>query len=144
MFSCDPIPGNVNCRAKDFHRESHYDIPALTVDPWFRDSMRLVQRYSLLPFMSLRQFFYPRVVLEFYHTMTSREVSDQMQIWFSIDGCPRILRASDITAALGLLVVLENSTNYRQWPQPSPKEMIRSLSLDIAAGSTIFRRQLPP
>ena len=143
MFSCDPIPGNVNCRAKDFHGESHYDIPALTADPWFRDSMRLVQRYSLLSFMSLRQFFYPQVVLEFYHTMTSREVSDQMQIWFSIDGCPRILRASDITAALGLLVVLENSTNYRQWPQPSPREMIRSLSLDIAAGSIIFRRQLP-
>ena len=42
MFSCDPIPGNVNCRAKDFHGESHYDIPALAADPWFRDSMWLV------------------------------------------------------------------------------------------------------
>ena len=59
MFSCDPIPRNVNCLAKDFHGESHYDIPALAVDSWFRDSMRLVQRYSLLPFMSPRQFFYP-------------------------------------------------------------------------------------
>ena len=85
MFSYDLISGNVNCRAKDFHGESHYDIPALAADPRFRDSMRLVQRYSLLPFMSLRQFFYPRMVLEFYHTMTSRGVSDQMQIRFSID-----------------------------------------------------------
>ena len=42
MFSCDPIPRNVNCRAKDFHGESHYDIPALAVDPRFKDSMRLV------------------------------------------------------------------------------------------------------
>ena len=63
MFSCDPIPGNVNCHAKDFHIESHYDIPALVADPRFRDLMQLVQRYSLLPFMSPRQFFYSRVVL---------------------------------------------------------------------------------
>ena len=72
MFSCDPIPRNVNLRARDFHGESYYDIPALTADQRFRDSMRLIQRYSLLPFMTPRQFFYPRVVLEFYHTMTSR------------------------------------------------------------------------
>ena len=32
MFSCDPIPGNVDLRARDFHMESYYDIPALTMD----------------------------------------------------------------------------------------------------------------
>ena len=144
MFSCDPIPGNVNCRARDFHGESYNDIPALTADPRFIDSMRLVQRYSLLPFMTLRQFFYPRVVLEFYHTITSRGASGQMQIRFSIDGRPGVLRATGITTALGLPVVLENSTEYRQWPQPSPKEMVRSLSRDTTAGSILFRRQLPP
>ena len=32
MFSCDPIPENVNLRAKDFHAKSYYDIPALTAD----------------------------------------------------------------------------------------------------------------
>ena len=71
MFSCDSIPGNVNFPASDFHGESYYDMPALAANPRFRDLMRLVHRYSLLPFMTLRQFFYPRVVLEFYHTMTS-------------------------------------------------------------------------
>ena len=91
--------------------------------------MRLVHRYSLLPFISSRQFLYPRVVLEFYHTMTSRGVSDQMQIRFSIDGRLGVLRADDITTALGLPVVLANSTEYRQWPQQSPREMVRSLSL---------------
>ena len=116
LFNCCPIPENMNCCAKDFHGEFYYDIPALAVDPRFRDSMKLVQRYSLLPFMSLRQFFYPWVVLEFYHTMTSRGVSDQMQLRFSINGRPRFLRAADITAALGLPVVLANSTDYRQWP----------------------------
>ena len=106
--------------------------------------MRLVHRYSLLPFMTPRQFFYLRVVLEFYHTMTSRGVSNQMQLHFSIDGRLGILRASDITVALGLSVVLANSTNYRQWPHPSPKEMVRYLSRDTAAGSILVRRQLPP
>ena len=102
----------MNYHAKDFHGESYYDIPELAADPRFRDSMRLVQRYSLLPFMTSRQFFYPRVVLEFYHTMISRWLSDQMQLQFSIDGRPGVLRASDITAALGLPVVLANSADY--------------------------------
>ena len=144
MFSCGPIPGNVDCRAKDFHGKSYYDIPALTADPRFRDSMRLVQRYSLLSFMSPRQFFYPRVVLEFYHTMTSRGASSQMQICFSIDGRSGVLRAADIMVSLGLLVVLENSTEYQQWPQPSPREMVCSLSQDTITGSILFRQQLPP
>ena len=76
--------------------------------------------------------------------MSSRGVSNQTQLWFSIDGRPGILRAEDITADLGLPVVLPNSTDYRQWPQPSPREMIRSLSRDTTAGSILFHRQLPP
>ena len=106
--------------------------------------MRLVHRYSLLPFMTPRQFFYPRVVLEFYHTMTSRGVSNPMQLQFNIDGRSGLLRASDITAALGLPVVLANSADYRQWPHPSSREMVRSLSRNTAVGSILVRRQLPP
>ena len=113
LFHCDPILGNVDCHAKDFHGESYYDIPALVADPQFQDSMRLVHRYSLLPFMTPRPFFYLWVVLEFYHTMTSRGVSNQMQLHFSIDGRPGILRASNITAALGLPVVMDNFADYR-------------------------------
>ena len=113
MFSCDPISRNVDLHARDFHMESYYDIPALTADQRFRDSMRLVRQYSLLPFMTPRQFFYPLVVLEFYHTMTSQGVPSPLEIRFSIDGRPEVLRAADITIALGLPVVLENSTDYR-------------------------------
>ena len=91
MFTCDPILGNVNLRTWDFHMESYYDILALTADQRFRDSMRLIRQYSLLPFMTPRQFFYPRVVLEFYHTMTSRGVPSPLEIRFSIDGRPRVL-----------------------------------------------------
>ena len=83
-------------------------------------------------------------MLEFYHTMTSRGVPSPLEIRFSIDGCPGVLRAADMTTALGLPIVLANSTGYRQWPQPSQREMVRCLTCDTAAGSILFRRQLPP
>ena len=91
MFSCDLIPGNFNLCAREFHGEPYYDIPALTTDQRFRDSMRLIKQYSLLPFITPRQFYYPRVVLEFYHTMTSRGVPSRLELWFSIDGRPEVL-----------------------------------------------------
>ena len=113
MFTSDPIPGNVDLRARDFHGEPFYDVPALTTDPRFRDSMRLITQYSFLPFMTSRQFYYPRVVLEFYHSMTSRGVPSPLELRFSIDGRPGVLRAADITAALCLPVELANFGGYR-------------------------------
>ena len=91
MFTCDPIPRNMDLRARDFHGEPYYDIPVLTADQRFRYSMLWIRKYSLLPFMTPRQFFYPRVVLEFYHTVTSRGVPSPLEIWFSIDGRPGVL-----------------------------------------------------
>ena len=76
--------------------------------------------------------------------MTSRGVSNPMQLQLCIDGRPGLLRASDITAALGLPVVLANSVDYQQWPHPSPREMVRSLSRNTVARSILIRRQLPP
>ena len=144
MFTCDPIPGNVDLRARDFHGEPYYDIPALTADQCFRDSMRLIRKYSLLPFMTPRQFYFPRVVLEFYHSMTSRGVLSPLELRFSIDGRPGVFRPADITAALGLPVARANSAGYREWPQPSHREMVRCLARDTTAGPILFRRQLPP
>ena len=144
MFTCDPIPGNVDLRARDFRGEPYYDLPVLTADKRFRDSMLLIRQYSLLPFMTPRQFFYPRVVLEFYHTMTSRGMPNPLELRFSIDGRLGVLRVADITTALGLPVVLENSADYREWPQPSHRDMVRCLARDTTAGPILFRRQLPP
>ena len=118
MFTGTPIPGNVDLRARDFHGESFYDVPALTAEPRFRDSMRLITQYSLLPFMTPRQFYYPRVVLQFYHSMTSRGVPSPLELRFTIDDRPGVLRAMDISAALGLPAELANSGGYRDWPQP--------------------------
>ena len=105
--------------------------------------MLLIQRYHLKPFMVPRQFYYPRVVTDFYHTMTSRREANPTTLHFSIDGSPGIRRASDITAALHLSVVLANAVGYRQWPHSSTREMVRLLFMDAAGGSVLFRRHLP-
>ena len=63
LFVGNPIPGNVRLHRREFHQESYYDVPTLMADPRFRDSMRLIEHYSLLPFMRPRQYYYPLVVL---------------------------------------------------------------------------------
>ena len=90
-----------------------------------------------------RRFYYPRVVIEFFPTMTSRREANPIALHFSIDCRPGILRASDITAALHLLMVLTNVADYRQWPHPSTREMVRLLSMDATGGSILFRWHLP-
>ena len=50
-FPCDPIPRNVRCRDRDFHGQVYYDFSAFAADPGLRDSMLLIQRYHLEPFM---------------------------------------------------------------------------------------------
>ena len=67
-----------------------------------------------------------------------------LELRFSIDGRPGVLRAADITAALGLPEALANSAGYRVLPQPSHRKMVRCLARDTTAGPILFRRQLPP
>ena len=91
LFVRNPIPGNVRLHRREFHGESYYDIPALMADPRFRNSMRLIEHYSLLPFMTPRKFYYPRVVLQFYHSMTSKGAPSPLELRFSIDDRPGVL-----------------------------------------------------
>ena len=106
--------------------------------------MRLITQYSMLPFMTRWQFYYPQVVLQFYHSMTSQGVPIPLELRFSIDGRQGVLRAADISAPLGLPAELANSEGYRDWPQPSQREMVYCLARDTMAGPVLFRRQLLP
>ena len=54
LFVGNPIPGNVRLHRRDFQQESYYYVPALMADHRFRDLMRLIEHYSLLPFMTPR------------------------------------------------------------------------------------------
>ena len=119
-------------------------MQALTTDPRFRDSMRLITHYFLLLFMTQWQFYYPQVVLQFYHFMTSRGAPSPLELQFTIDDRPEVLRAVDISAALGLPAEQVNAWGYRDWPQPTQREMVCCLARDTTAGPVLFRRQLPP
>ena len=144
LFVGNPIPGNVRLHRKPFHQESYYDVPALRADPRFRDSMRLIEDYSLLAFMTSRQYYYPRVVLQFYHSVTSRGADGPRELQFSIDDRRGVLRATDISTALGLRIPPANAEGYGDWAHPPHREMVRSLTRDTTAGPVFYRRQLPP
>ena len=140
LFVGNPIPGNARLHRREFHQESYFDVPALRVDPRYRESMKLIEDYSLLPFMTPRQHYYPRVVLQFYHSMTSRGADGPLELQFSIDDRPGVLRADDISAALGLRIPPRNSEGYRAWAHPPHREMVRALARDTTAGLVFYRR----
>ena len=144
MFVGNPIQGNARLHRRPFQQESYYDVFGLRADSRYWESMRLIEEYSLLPFMTPRQFYYPRVVMQFYHSMTSRETDGPLEIQFSIDNRPGVLRPADISAALGLRIPPRNSEGYRAWAHQPHSEMVRALARDATAGPVFYRRQLPP
>ena len=113
MFVVHPIPGNAGLHSRPLQQESLYDVPGLRADPRYRESMRLIEEYSLLPFMTPRKFYYPRVVRQFYHSMTSRETDSPLEIQFSIDDRPGVLSLAVISAALRLRIPPRNAEGYR-------------------------------
>ena len=143
LFPCPSIEGNTDCNNKDFHNEHFHGLPAFANMSELWDSMGLIQRYSQEPFMTPLQFFYPRVVIDFYQTMTTRGERHPTTIYFTIDGRQGILRVADIAAAFHLPVALANLADYKKWTHHSPPKMVRILSRDTSAGSILFRRQLP-
>ena len=76
--------------------------------------------------------------------MTSQGAPSPLELRFSIDDRPGVLRVADIWAALGLQAVQANSGGYRDWPQPTQREMVHILARDTTVGPVLFRRQLPP
>ena len=76
--------------------------------------------------------------------MTSRGAPSPLELRFTIDDRPGVLRTVDISATLGLPAEQANAGGYRDWPQPTQREMVRCLARDTTAGPVLFRRQLPP
>ena len=105
--------------------------------------MGLIHRNSLEPFITLLSFFSPRVVIDFFQTMTSRGEPHLTALHFTINGRQGMLRATDIVVAFQLPVALTNSMNFRQWPHPSPRDMVWVLSRHTSTSAILFRRQLP-
>ena len=51
--------------------------------------------------------------MQFYHSMTSRGADGPRELQFSIDDRRGVLRAADISAALGLRIPPANAEGYR-------------------------------
>ena len=76
--------------------------------------------------------------------MTSRGADSPQKLQFSIDDRHGVLRAANISAALGLRIPSANAEGYSDWAHPPHREMVRALARDTTAGPVFYRRQLPP
>ena len=59
IFHYGLITRNSDCSTRDLHGELYYDLPAFVEDADLVDSMQIVQRYSLEPFMTPTPVFLP-------------------------------------------------------------------------------------
>ena len=115
MVTQPPIEGNLDCRARPFHSELCLDRETFKHQPELRDSFHLLQRYHLEHLMTPRDFFYPRVALDFYQSMTTHRVQDPTVIHFNIDGRHGILGARHIVEALHIPYEPARLVDYRVW-----------------------------
>ena len=64
--------------------------------------------------MTPHEFFYPRVALDFYQSMTTHGVPSPTAIHFTIDGRHGILEARNIAEALQIPFELVDPSIFRQ------------------------------
>ncbi|RVW61764.1 hypothetical protein CK203_064861 [Vitis vinifera] len=143
MVTAPPILGNLDCRAKPFHSELYFDIEAMRQQPDLWDSFGLLQRYHLEHLMTPREFFYPRVAMDFYQSMTTQDVQGSITIRFSIDGRQGILEARHIAEALHIPFQPEDLEQFRQWTSTSQRNMVRILSRGTSGDTCLLRKELP-
>ena len=107
----------------------------MRMQPELRDSYDLLQRYHLEHLMTPREFFYPRVALDFYQSITTRCVSSPTAIHFTIDGRHGILDARGIGEALQIpFEPVDPSASY-QWSPISQRDMVSILSKGTSTDS---------
>ncbi|RVX16201.1 hypothetical protein CK203_014315 [Vitis vinifera] len=73
MLTQPPIEGNLDCRARPFHSELFFDIAAFRVRPELTQSFNLLRRYHMEHLLTPRDFFYPRIAMDFYQSMTTNQ-----------------------------------------------------------------------
>ncbi|RVW21921.1 hypothetical protein CK203_101098 [Vitis vinifera] len=143
MIAGPPIEGNLDCRDRSFHSETYFDIEALRQQPELRDSFRLLQRYHMEGLLTPRQFYYPRVVLDFYQSMTTRGLRNPTLIQFTIDGRQGAIGARHIAEALHIPYEPVFQADFREWSSFSQSDMVRILSRGTSTASVLTRRELP-
>ena len=144
MVTQPPLEGNLDCRARPFHSELCFDMETFRQQSELRDSFHLLQRYHLEHLMTPRDFFYPRVALEFYQSMTRHRVRDPTVIHFTIDGRHGILGARHIAKALYIPYEHVSPAEYKECSHLSQRDMVGILSRGTSTRSFLRRKELPP
>nr|CAN77500.1 hypothetical protein VITISV_032143 [Vitis vinifera] len=144
MLTQPPIEGNLDCRARPFHSELCFDAATFRLQPELRDSFHLLQRYHMEHLLTPRDFFYPRVAMDFYQSMTTHHVREPTVIHFTIDGRHGILGARHIAEALRIPYEPTSPEDYRVWTHPSQSEIVRILSRGASTHQYLMRKELPP
>nr|CAN78480.1 hypothetical protein VITISV_040838 [Vitis vinifera] len=102
-----------------------------------------LKKYHLVPFMTSPQFFYPRVALDFYQSMTTRGVPVPASILFTIDERQGILDARQIAEAFHIPYAPADPTAFRNWAPLSEWVMVCILSRGTSSARIIMRKKLP-
>nr|CAN69416.1 hypothetical protein VITISV_026853 [Vitis vinifera] len=143
MIAGPPIEGNLDCRDRSFHSETYFDIETLRQQLELRDSFRLLQRYHMEDLLTPRQFYYPRVVIDFYQSMTTRGLRNPTLIQFTIDGRQGAIGARHIAEALRIPYEPVIQADFREWSSFSQSDMVRILTRGTSTASVLTRRELP-
>ena len=93
--------------------------------------------------MTPKDFFYPRVALDFYQSMSTHRIQDLTVIHFTIHGRHGILGARHIVEALHIPYEPVSPADFREWPQFSQRDMVRILFRGTFTSSFLLRKELP-
>ncbi|RVW23429.1 Retrovirus-related Pol polyprotein from transposon 17.6 [Vitis vinifera] len=144
MLTQPPIEGNLDCRAWPFHSELCFDIATFQVQPKLAQSFNLLRRYHMEHLLTPRDFFYLRVAMDFYQSMTTKQVRNLTLIHFTIDGRHGILGARHIAEALRIPYEPSHFDDFRAWTSHTELEMVHTLYRGAATRSHLLRGELPP
>ena len=93
--------------------------------------------------MTPREFFYPKIAMDFYQSMTTQGVQSSIAIRFSIDRCQGILEARHIAKALHIPFQLEDPKQFRQWTSTSQRNMVRILPRGTSGDTCLLHKEFP-
>ncbi|KAL6332358.1 hypothetical protein AAG906_004927 [Vitis piasezkii] len=118
--------------------------PADSELPSDMSSSRLSDRYHLEHLMTPREFFYPKVALDFYQSMTTCGVRSPTAIHFTIDERYGVLEAKQIVEALHIPFEPNDPSIFHQWFPVSQRDMVHILSRGTSTNSVLLWKELPP
>ena len=82
--------------------------------------------------------------MDFYQSMTIKQVRDHPLIHFTIDGRHGILGARHIVEALQIPYEPSHFDNFKEWTSPPELEMVHILSRGASTRPHLLRGELPP